>query len=478
MMNVQRFGILVLATALVSCGGAGEATGTASYTVTVSPASLAIALGVTQTVNAIVTRQLGATAIIDQSASVSWTSSDNNIATVTSSGTTATITGVGHGTATITASSNSSSGSTTITVTAPNCLISSTNPTATVGTVTGTLGPVDCRDSRDAAKPADFYRLVLASDQTVQIDVASTAFTPDVRVFSPTATTVDNGTGSTTRLLRALPAGTYTIAVGAAAGTGGAYSLTITSAAVTTCANYQQTAVAASIPSTVTGSLATTDCRLTGGTLQAAKFYKFGVTTTQTITTTLASSAFAPRLDLYDASDTFVAKGDSSAVGQVRFTRSISPGTYYVRVSGTSANPLGAFTLTLASTGTSTTIPNCSTASFAASITPGVNPTTITSALTTSDCKLPDGSYYAKLYRLTITTTSNVQIDMLSTAFDAYLYLFDANLGLLTTNDDVTATNTDSRITRLLAPGTYFVAANSLALGLVGNYSLILKTVP
>ena len=127
--------------------------------------------------------------------------------------------------------------------------------------------------------------------------------------------------------------------------------------------------MAASIPSTVTGSLATTDCRLTGGTLQAAKFYKFGVTTTQTITTTLASSAFAPRLDLYDASDTFVAKGDSSAVGQVRFTRSISPGTYYVRVSGTSANPLGAFTLTLASTGTSTTIPNCSTASFAASAT-------------------------------------------------------------------------------------------------------------
>ena len=476
-MNVQRFGILVLATALVSCGGAGEATGTASYTVTVSPSSLAIALGVTQTANAIVTRQLGASALIDANAAVSWTSSDQTIATVTASGGTATITGVGHGTATITASSNSSSGSTTITVTAPNCLISSSNPALAVGTVTGALGPADCRDNRDNSKPADFYRLVVASDQMVQLDVASTAFTPDVRVFSPTNTLVDNGTGSPTRLLRALPPGTYTVAVSVGAGTAGAYSLTVASTAVTVCA-FQTVAVQATVPSTITGSLVTTDCRLTGTNLPAAKFYKFTTTSTQTITSTLASTTFSPALDIYDSGGAFVSKGDSSAVGQVRSARSFSAGTYYIRVSGIGSNPLGAFTLTFASTGTSTTIPNCSTASFAASITPGTNATTITSALTTSDCKLPDGSYYAKLYRLTVTSTSNVQIDMLSTAFDAYLYLFDSNLGLLTTNDDVTATSTDSRITRVLAPGTYFVAANSLALGLVGNYSLIIKTVP
>ena len=478
MLNAQRLAILALATALVSCGGGSEVTGTASYAVVVSPSTLAIALGVTQTANAIVTRKLGASALIDQNAVVSWTSSDPLIATVTPSGATATITGVGHGTATITASSNSSSGSTTITVTAPNCLITSTNPTATVGTMTGTLGPADCRDSRDNSKPSDFYRLVLASDQMVQVDIASAAFAPDVRVYSPTLAFVDNGTGSATRFLRALPAGTYTIAAGIGSGTGGAYSLTISSVAVTTCANYQQRAAQASVPSTITGSLATTDCRLTGSNLPVAQFHKFTITTTQTLTASLASSAFPPRVDLFDANDTFVTKGDSVGVGQVRFSRSISPGTYYVRVTGTSTNPLGAYTLTLASTGTSTTIPSCSTGSVAAIITPTAAGTTIASSLTTADCKLPDGSYYAKLYRITVGTTANVQVDLLSTAFDAYLYLYDANLTVLQVNDDVTATSTDSRITRQLAPGTYYVAANSLNPGVVGNYSLIVKTVP
>ena len=76
-----------------------------------------------------------------------------------------------------------------------------------------------------------------------------------------------------------------------------------------------------------------------------------------------------------------------------------------------------------------------------------------------------------------MTSTVNVQIDMTSAVFNTGLYLFDANLNVLDINDDF-GTGTDSRITRTLTPGTYFIGANSLNQGVVGAFNLIVKTVP
>ncbi len=475
---------------LSACGSSGDGTTSpASYTVTVSPSTLAIALapGATASASAIVTRQLGASALIDNTATVTWTTSDATIATVTPTGATATITGLGHGVATITASSNGSTGSTTVTVTAPTCVIVNTNPAVTVGTaISGTLSPADCRDYRsgNTSKPLDYYRLVVSANQLLTIDVAASAFTPDIQLISASTSgplVLETISGATARIQRAVSAGTYTIGVGVASGTGGSYSLTLASAAVTSCATYQSLATVSAIPATISGTLAVSDCRLNGTNLEAAKFYKITLASAQTVTALLASTAFPPRLDLYDSNDRFVISGSdsSAAVNQKRFSTALAAGTYYVRVTGTSANPLGPFTLTLSATPTVLpTISACTATSFVSTITPASTGTTQTGALTTSDCKLPDGSYYAKLYRLTVTSTVNVQIDMMSAAFDTYLYLFDANLNVLATNDDVSSASTDSRLTQSLTPGTYFIGANSLRNATTGAFTLSVKTVP
>lgn len=94
----------------------------ATYLVEVLPSSISLILGgatATGTMNATVTRKLGANVLVDNSATVTWTTSDANVATVSANGRTATITGKGAGTATITASSNNASGTATVLVTAP-----------------------------------------------------------------------------------------------------------------------------------------------------------------------------------------------------------------------------------------------------------------------------------------------------------------------------------------------------------------------
>jgi alpha-tubulin suppressor-like RCC1 family protein len=92
-----------------------------TYLVEILPNTMSLILGgatATGTLNATVTRKLGANVLVDNTAPVTWTTSDVNVATVSGSGRTATVTGTGAGTATITATSNNGSGTATVSVTA------------------------------------------------------------------------------------------------------------------------------------------------------------------------------------------------------------------------------------------------------------------------------------------------------------------------------------------------------------------------
>ena len=318
-------------------------------TVTPSTLSIALAPGATASANAQVGKKLGAVVLVDNSAFVTWSTSDASIATVTPSGLSATITGVGHGSAIITAVSNGASGSTTVTVTAPTCSpLTANNPSATPGAISGSLGPADCRDDRAnaAGRPADFYRLVVASDQLLTIDVSASGFTPDIRLISPTTTVVDVATGAAGRIQRAVAAGTYTIAVGTTSGSGGTYSVTLASSPITSCLLTNSTTT--TVPATITGTLAVTDCRLSTSGLPAARLYRFTLSSAQTVTAVLTSTAFPPRLTISDATGRSIADGrDSLAANQQRASSPLAAGVYYAIVSGTTANPLGAFTLAL-----------------------------------------------------------------------------------------------------------------------------------
>lgn len=103
---------------LAACGGAGDATGPGGgggggsvASVSVSPGTASVAVGATTTLTA---TPVDASGSAVSGATVTWSTSDAAIATVSSSGV---VTGVATGTATITATSGTVKGTSTVTVT-------------------------------------------------------------------------------------------------------------------------------------------------------------------------------------------------------------------------------------------------------------------------------------------------------------------------------------------------------------------------
>lgn len=99
----------------------------------------------------------------------------------------------------------------------------------------------------------------------------------------------------------------------------------------------------------------------------------------------------------------------------------------------------------------------------------------VAGSLTASDCTLLDGSYMDQ-FRLPITATGRIQVDVSSTAFDAYLILFIQNPDgskVAVGADDNSAGGTNARITRDVVAGeTYLIGANSLLAGMTGTYQV------
>jgi len=99
----------------------------------------------------------------------------------------------------------------------------------------------------------------------------------------------------------------------------------------------------------------------------------------------------------------------------------------------------------------------------------------LSGALAATDCVLNDGSYMDQ-YQLPITANGRIQIDVTSTAFDAYLILFIRNPDGSTVAvgaDDNSGGGTNARITRdVIAGETYLIGANSLLGGVTGAYQV------
>ena len=87
-------------------------------------------------------------------------------------------------------------------------------------------------------------------------------------------------------------------------------------------------------------------------------------------------------------------------------------------------------------------------------------------------------------YDLAIATFSEVQIDMVSTAFDPFLVLFsgdgieDLNEANLVAADDDGGGSLNARLQILLAPGTYLVEGRSFSLSGTGDYTMTLVVTP
>ena len=95
----------------------------------------------------------------------------------------------------------------------------------------------------------------------------------------------------------------------------------------------------------------------------------------------------------------------------------------------------------------------------------------VASTLSSSDCRLTDGSYSQK-YELRLTAQTAVTIDMKSTAIDSYLFLQNATTGAVIAQNDDDGGQRNARIEQLLPAGTYIVVANSFNAGEFGAFQL------
>lgn len=100
-----------------------------------------------------------------------------------------------------------------------------------------------------------------------------------------------------------------------------------------------------------------------------------------------------------------------------------------------------------------------------------VLPDTMNGALTTSDCQI--NGFIVDAYRFALAETTEITVQLKSEAFDPILYLLDHN-GSVMASDDDGAGNLNSRISRTLNAGVYFLYASSYSQGETGSYEITL----
>ena len=92
----------------------------------------------------------------------------------------------------------------------------------------------------------------------------------------------------------------------------------------------------------------------------------------------------------------------------------------------------------------------------------------------------PSGTRYARYYSFTLTTPSDVTIELTSTE-DTYLYLMEeigTNGNVVHENDDAESVNTNSRIAASLQSGDYTIEATTFNLTTSGNFALTVRGLP
>ena len=102
---------------------------------------------------------------------------------------------------------------------------------------------------------------------------------------------------------------------------------------------------------------------------------------------------------------------------------------------------------------------------------------TFSGALVAADCRFSDNSAL-QYFTFTLAAESVLEIEMTSTAVDAYLIVADANLNTLVEDDDGGAAGTNARVLRSFPAGKYYVAANAYDPNSFGAYQLSVKLAP
>jgi subtilisin family serine protease len=322
-------------------------------------------------------------------------------------------------------------------------------PTISVGqSVTGTLSPTDPQTAlaSSLAPPgayADLYRISVATTTPVTITLRSTDFDAVLSVWTAagvqyynndSADPTDKGNPRDSRLSINLIGGTtYFIEVTSSqAGRSGSYLLSV---------------------SPLVLLLTTTNFGLQG----------------TVVSTTLLGGQFTPSMTI-DAGP-----GISATVVGISGSGTIATATVLFTIAADA--PLGPHNVTITTAAGTTNAVTFTVIQSAASMTTINIGDTLSGRLSADDQASPHrAGEYADFYRLVVTATSPVNIDMKSTALNSYLFLLSST-GSVMASDDNSGGNTNARIGLVVDPGTYYIEATSSVAG-IGDYTLSVTLAP
>ncbi len=180
--------------------------------------------------------------------------------------------------------------------------------------------------------------------------------------------------------------------------------------------------------------------------------------------------------------DAFVFTDDNGGgVNNSRLIKNLQAGTYWIGASSSFGSNTGTYSITLVTGAAST--PSFSSFNSKYGIPVQINPNPfVNGTLNLQDAALGGGNFI-DLYQFTVKSTITLRIDLGSTAFDTYLYLakvlanqdFD-NAAFFEDNNGGTGTN--SRLTKTLTPGSYWIGATSTSAAAIGGYQIAITVVP
>ncbi|MCY4507423.1 MAG: PPC domain-containing protein, partial [Acidobacteria bacterium] len=345
-------------------------------------------------------------------------------------------------------------------------------------TVSGTLDN-DCVSPNFSGALAQYYSFTLERPAAVEIDLISSEFDAwlALREGADAAGRAlvqddDGGQGTNSRIETALSAGTYTIeATSFAAGETGAFTLTVTAAGDGGggCALDDLGALGGTVMRV--GNLGG-DCESPNYPGRLARYYSFTLGQAGPVEIDLFSTAFDAFLTLREGTDVegrLVATDDDGGQGtNSRIARELPAGTYTIEATSYATGVTGAFTLTAMAAGGGGG--GCALDDLGA-----LSGTATRVGNLGNDCESPNYSgKLARYYSFTLGQAGPVEIDLVSSVFDAFLTLREGTdvAGPLVVSDDDGGLGTNSRISTALSAGTYTIEATSYAPGVTGAFTL------
>ncbi len=247
--------------------------------------------------------------------------------------------------------------------------------------------------------------------------------------------------------------------------TAGSLAPVVFGATGTTTTDPCQTSVPYTPGTTVAGSLATTDCRLSTG--EYIDFYDTRLSAAQSLSFTMSSAAVNSWLELYDAAGNLVGFNDDAALGSPNAAlRVFAPaGSYFLGASSRAAGETGSYQLSSSGiTGNS----NCAMYWVVPSV-------TVPGSVATTDCH-SDG-YYFDAYLVVLQPGQTLTLRMQSTAVDPILGLFAVGAGnpTLVGTDDDSGGGTTALLTYRYngtGAGVFYITAQTYERGGTGSYTL------